>query len=503
MVERGRNAVELHIGSMLGDYCLEELLETGEAGQVFRACDRNSKVSFRLRVLAVPSYLDAEARMLYVGYFQKQANLATALQHPHILPLLTYGTHQGIPYLVYQYYPVQSLSKHLARHGPLNTQAAGSFLDQIAGALEYGHQQVILHRNLSAECIFIKQDGNLVVADFGMLRMLEQGAGHQQNEAQRAHSPAAQLDLVFGMNQVSSPAPEQLLGGAIDATADVYALGATLYRMLTGHRVFRGKTGEEIAQQHLNAPIPQLNLWRGDLPAALDSVIARAMAKDPRQRFKRPGELANAYHQVVAPNDSKRRPFETAPAPVLAPVSQAQPAFTAEPFKQARIPRRKALTLLVAGGSAAAAVTVVSVVGIRFLQGNNAPIVRVPSPTRGASPPARAAGSTPVTRHRTLLAHVSDTPVNGDKQFALPNSNNPGLLIHLPDNRFVAFDSTCTHAGCVVNYNTQNSLLQCPCHGAVFDPAKKAAVVQGPAQTPLTGIPISVNADGSITTNSF
>jgi serine/threonine-protein kinase len=493
MVEQGRKTVEISIGSVLGDYRLEELLETGEAGQVFLASHRNSNESFRLRVLAVPSDLDAEARMLYLGHFQKQANQLTALQHVRILPLLSYGTNQGRPYLVYQNYPMQSLSRYVARHGPLNAPTAGFFLDQIAEALEYGHQHGILHRNLSAECVFIQQDGSLVVADLGVQRMLESGARHPKSDA--GH------DLVFGMNQASSPAPEQLLGGAIDATVDVYALGATLYRMLTGHRVFRGKTGKEIAQQHLHAPVPRLNVWRHDLPATLDNVIATAMAKDPRQRFKRPGELANAYSQVVAPHDSKRRPFEAAPVPVLAPVSKRPPVLREEPHRQAGIPRRKALTLLVAGGSAAAIVTVVSVVGIRLLQGN--PTALVPSPNSGASTPGKGGGSTPVTRHGTLLAHVSDVPVNSDKLFALPNSRNPGLLIHLPDKRFVAFDSTCTHAGCAVTYNPQNSLLHCPCHDAVFNPAKGAAVVQGPAQTPLTAIPISINADGSITTNSF
>ncbi len=205
--------------------------------------------------------------------------------------------------------------------------------------------------------------------------------------------------------------------------------------------------------------------------------------------------------RVIAPSGSKRQPFVAPPAPALSPLSKPQPTFTAE--SQAPIPRRKVLTLLVAGGSAAAAITVVSIVGIHFLQGNTTS-AGVTTTTTGSTPVSTSSstgGSTPSTQHGKVLAHVADIPVNSDKQFPLTSGSNPGLLIHLQDNRFVAFDSTCTHAGCAVNYNPQNKLLECPCHGAIFDPAKNGSVVQGPATTPLASIPIVVNADGSITTN--
>ena len=498
----GRN-IGLQAGSLLGEYRLEKQLETGDAGQVFLARDSKG-TRHRLRILAVPAHLDAEARMLYLGYFQRQANQLSTLQHPGILPLLQYGTYEGTPYLVYQEAPTESLSKHLAQHGPMDARRAGLYLDQLAAALEYGHQRGILHRNLNTENIFVRQDGSLVVADFGVLHILEQGSASRND-----HASATKRNLLFGMNEASSPAPEQVAGDPVDTSADVYALGAVLYRMLTGHRVFRGSTLAEIAQQHQNAPIPPLSTWRRSLSPALDAVIAKAMAKDPRQRFTHPGGFANAYHQIAAPSDSKRQLFVAPPAPALAPSKEAQSAPLIEKRKQApaSVPRRKVLTYLVAGGSAAAAITIVSIVGIHLAQGNAPTSVSTTTPG-GSTPSSNAAspsgGSTTTTQTQQgkLLAHVSDVPLNSDKQFALSSSSNPGLLIHLQDSRFVAFDSTCTHAGCAVAYNSQNHLLECPCHGAVFDPSKNASVVQGPATTPLTAIPISVNADGTITTSA-
>jgi thiosulfate dehydrogenase (quinone) large subunit len=102
-----------------------------------------------------------------------------------------------------------------------------------------------------------------------------------------------------------------------------------------------------------------------------------------------------------------------------------------------------------------------------------------------------------------VIAQVSQVPANSAANFTLPSNGDPGVLVHLDNGKFVAYDAACTHAGCPVSYDSGSKLLLCPCHGAAFDPAQNAAVVQGPAQTPLASVSIHVdNASGTISLSS-
>ncbi len=99
----------------------------------------------------------------------------------------------------------------------------------------------------------------------------------------------------------------------------------------------------------------------------------------------------------------------------------------------------------------------------------------------------------------TTIAQVSTVPVNSAVNFTIPSNGDPGVLIHLSNSKFVAYDATCTHAGCPVQYDPSSQHLFCPCHGAEFDPANAAAVVQGPTDTPLQVVSIQVdNATGAV-----
>ena len=120
--------------------------------------------------------------------------------------------------------------------------------------------------------------------------------------------------------------------------------------------------------------------------------------------------------------------------------------------------------------------------------------------TAGGSGTATATGTG--TSGSTVIARVNAVQNNSSVNFTLASNGDPGVLVRLNNGQFVAYDATCTHAGCPVSYDPGSQLLQCPCHGAVFDPAKGGAVVQGPAQTPLTNVTIQVNnSSGTVTTN--
>lgn len=153
--------------------------------------------------------------------------------------------------------------------------------------------------------------------------------------------------------------------------------------------------------------------------------------------------------------------------------------------------RRSFIWGAVAGGAGIAAIIWVW----NFLNASSAPTAPGGAST-GTTP---ASGTTAPGGSNAVIAQVSQVPDNSSAQFTLTSNGDPGVLVHLNNGQFVAYDAVCTHAGCPVSYDPGSHLLQCPCHGAAFDPSKNGAVVQGPALTPLPSVPINVDsAKGTI-----
>jgi serine/threonine-protein kinase len=302
------------VGTTLGSYRLDELVGVTDVGGVFRARSMADGTPYRLRVLATAANQPAESRSIVLGRVQQLAHTVAGLQHPYILPLLDYGSARGMPYLVFPNVAGLSLAQRLAQTGPMELLAAGRTLDRIAAALEYAHEHGILHRNLTADCIFVHSATELAVADFEVRRMVELGT-----------PPAGTSSLYYDTDAV---APEQLLGRPVDTYTDVYALGVVLYTMLTGRPIYSGATRDDIAQQHLYAAVAPLRRWRAGLPPALENILARALAKEPEQRFRHPAELSNAYRQIVG---SASGSYTFAPSPLATPGPAGSAAPGASP----------------------------------------------------------------------------------------------------------------------------------------------------------------------------
>jgi thiosulfate dehydrogenase (quinone) large subunit len=235
---------------------------------------------------------------------------------------------------------------------------------------------------------------------------------------------------------------------------------------------------------------------RGWLPALDTHLASWLLARVSRAR--RP-TVARILHAALGVELAGPMPPVTVAATtpsVRCPAGPAQGRPVAQgryAARQRQIARRDFLWGIVAGGA--------GVIGLGWLWGLLHPAdqtVSPPAPQPTTAP--SSSGGTPGTS--SAIAQVSSVPTNSAVRFTIPSNGDPGVLVHTGGGQFVAFDATCTHAGCPVQFDPSSQYLLCPCHGAAFDPAHGAAVVQGPADTPLTSVAITVNnTTGAITLN--
>jgi len=489
------SSFEKLVGTTIKKYQLAQFVEQDAFAAIFLARYPGTEQMYQVRMLNRSDNLLPEERLVYLGQFQQEASRIAALQYPAIHPLIEYGNNDGFPYLISSYMPAHySLAAHLKKSGPLDVRRAGYCLDHIASALEYAHLHTIFHGNLTSRSIFLiptssAESPSVIVADFGLARLQRL----IKQDSQQLHPDW----------EVS--APELLAGGLVSPASDIYALGAVLYQMLTSHSVFEGSHDSDKMRQ---TPVPSLAKWSSHLPQALDDIIDTAMAKQPEKRYQRASDLANAYYHIIAPGDTTRQPLTT-PAPVSrqpgGPDRQGRnnkvTGSTGHIAQQSRsVSRRKAIFVIAGVGTAAA------VAGIVWASSRSGPDTgaSLPGVAEQATPlsqsTSQAAASSTGSHTGTVIARTSEVPVNHAVAFQLAGKGEPAVLVHLPNNSFVAFNAVCTHQSCTVAYNQKTKLLECPCHGAKFDPANDAAVKAGPAPTPLAAVKISVNADGTITT---
>jgi serine/threonine-protein kinase len=247
---------------------------------VYKAWQRSLERLVALKVL--PDYFQHDPEFL--TRFHREAKAAAKLNHANIVTIYDVGAQAGVHYIAMEYLEGGSLRNRLA-DGPLDLREAQRILAQIASALDYAHGHGLIHRDIKPANVLFTADGRAKVADFGIARASDV-------------TQLTRTGVLMGTPEYM--APEQAAGGAVDHRTDLYALGVVLYQMLTGYVPFRGTTPHAILHAVIyEAPRPPRQL-NPNLSPALESVVLKAVAKQPEQRFQQGGELAAALRAVLA-----------------------------------------------------------------------------------------------------------------------------------------------------------------------------------------------------------
>jgi eukaryotic-like serine/threonine-protein kinase len=326
------------VGEVIGDrYELEELVGSGGMSSVFRAHDRLLERKVALKVLHEQYTRDED----YVERFRREARSVASLSHPNIVTVIDRGEHEGRQYIVFEYVDGENLKHRIDREGALPVRDAVELVLQIGRALQFAHQNGLVHRDVKPQNVLLNGDGRPKITDFGIARSLDVQRGMTQTGA------------VLGTSDYI--APEQAQGEHVDDKTDMYSLGVVLYELLSGETPFTGENFVAVAMQHINNPPPNIQDRRGDVSPRLAYAIDRALAKDPGDRWASMAEFCNELERCLAELDDLDGRWPDSGATMVVTPSRARRTRAKHPARSRRLwPWLLALLVLAAVGAAVA-----------------------------------------------------------------------------------------------------------------------------------------------------
>src|SRR6266566_4356388 len=252
-------------GTRLGSYEIVERLGGGGMAVVYRAVQQPLGREVALKALSPELFQDEG----FVKRFEAEAKTLAKLDHPNILTIYDFEMTEGVAYLTMPLIRGGTLRDFMKR-GPLDTLTAWRYLREIGDGLQHAHDAGIVHRDLKPTNVLIHSDGRALLADFGLAR----GAGQ----------PTHLTTIGLAIGTPGYMAPEQVMGHDVDKRADIYAMGALTFEMLTGRLPYIGANRMEVAYATVNTPIPSVVKINPNLPDELDQLLSRVLAKDPNKR---------------------------------------------------------------------------------------------------------------------------------------------------------------------------------------------------------------------------
>jgi predicted Ser/Thr protein kinase len=291
--------MSLRPGQRLGPYEILSALGAGGMGEVFRARDARLGRDVAIKVLPPERADDPAFRR-----FEQEARAAGALNHPHVLAVFDVGREGDAPYMVTELLEGQTLRERMVGE-LLPVRKAVEIADEIAQGLAAAHERGIVHRDLKPENVFITRDGRVKIIDFGLAKLNPPLAETGETATLDTSAPATGAGTVLGT--VGYMSPEQARGNAADHHADIFALGAVLYEMLSGRRAFRAASAVETLHAILREDPPPLPPERG-IPLSVDRIVRRCLEKHADERFQSARDLAFALESLSVESRTESRP---------------------------------------------------------------------------------------------------------------------------------------------------------------------------------------------------
>jgi serine/threonine-protein kinase len=268
--------------ALVGRYDVLEQLDGGVMAKVFLAWDVGLRRHVAVKVLKpeIRALLGAER-------FVQEIGIVAGFNHPNIVPLFEAGEAGGFLYFTMRHIPSEALSERIRREGYLPLDHAVRVTVEIARGLQYSHDRNVVHRDVKPRNILL-HEGTALIADFGTAIILAGGAKRLTESGVLVGTPG------YMSPEQSDPK------GPVDRRSDVYGLGCVLYEMITGEPVFTGATTYAVINKHRLERVASVRIARPDAPAALDQIVARALAKAPGDRFATAAAFAEALEGLSA-----------------------------------------------------------------------------------------------------------------------------------------------------------------------------------------------------------
>ena len=288
-MKRTPTKISLSPKSQFGRYEIRSLLGAGGMGEVYLAFDPTLRRQVALKLLPA-EFTQNKARL---SRFEREAYAASSLNHPNILTIYEIGQEGGSHFIATEYIEGKSLRQHMAAAGMELREVLG-IVSQVADALSAAHEAGIVHRDIKPENVMVRRDGYVKVLDFGLAKLADEvaAAAKDLNTEAPTRTAALHTDPGVVMGTASYMSPEQARGLEVDARSDIWSLGVVLYEMVASKLPFEGPTTTDVLSMILQREPPSLLLYQSALPAELERIVEKALAKERETRYQTAKDLS-------------------------------------------------------------------------------------------------------------------------------------------------------------------------------------------------------------------